>query len=104
MRTINPVWEEGFIFFISNPDSDALDLKVLDAKTESELCLLNYNISNLSNKENLEILQQPFRLAKGTAESKLMWSLHLKARYIFIIISFIFYFCRFSKMRTWRNI
>ncbi|XP_023313110.1 extended synaptotagmin-2-like isoform X2 [Anoplophora glabripennis] len=78
MRTINPVWEEGFIFFVSNPDSDALDLRIVDAKTESELCSLSYNISNLSNKENLEILQQPFRLGKGTPESKIVWSLHLK--------------------------
>lgn len=63
---------------MSNPDSDALDLKVVDAKTENELGSLCYNISNLSTKENLEILQQPFRFSKGTSESKIVWSLHLK--------------------------
>ncbi|KAJ8965165.1 hypothetical protein NQ314_004308 [Rhamnusium bicolor] len=78
MRTVNPVWEEGFIFFVSNPDSESLDLKIVDTKTDQELCLLSYNISNLSNKENLEIVQQPFRLFKGTPDSKIEWSLHLK--------------------------
>ncbi|KAJ8920619.1 hypothetical protein NQ315_004758 [Exocentrus adspersus] len=78
MRTVNPVWEEGFIFLVSNPDSDALELRVTDAKSENELCSLCYNISNLSNKERLEIVQQPFTLTKGSLESKIVWSLHLR--------------------------
>lgn len=78
MRTLNPVWEESFLFLVSNPDSDYLNLKVMDLKTESLLGEVNYNLSLLSNKNELQVLKEPVRLYNGNSESKLVWSLHLK--------------------------
>ncbi|KAJ8961097.1 hypothetical protein NQ318_008773 [Aromia moschata] len=77
VKTINPVWEEGFIFFVKNPDADFMDLSIIDEKTETQLCSLSYNLNNLSNKENLEIVEQPFRL-ENTPNSTISWSLQLK--------------------------
>ncbi|XP_057654404.1 extended synaptotagmin-2-like isoform X2 [Diorhabda carinulata] len=78
MRTVNPVWEEGFIFMVANPDSDYLNLKIFDAKTEAELTEVSYNVSGLCDKENLEIEKESLRLEFGRTDCKLIWSLHLK--------------------------
>ncbi|CAG9823458.1 unnamed protein product [Phaedon cochleariae] len=78
MRTVNPVWEEGFIFLVGNPDSDYLVLKIIDSKTEAELNEITYRIGQLSNEENLEITNESMRLESGKNDSKLIWSLHLK--------------------------
>ncbi|XP_074035677.1 extended synaptotagmin-2 isoform X2 [Leptinotarsa decemlineata] len=78
MRTANPVWEESFIFLVGNPDSDYLNLKIIDSKTGTELNEINYNLSLLSNKDNLEVVKEPIRLESGRNDCKLIWSLHLK--------------------------
>ncbi|XP_028155501.2 extended synaptotagmin-3 isoform X1 [Diabrotica virgifera virgifera] len=78
MRTVNPVWEESFIFMLTNPDSDYLNLKIFDAKTEAELSEISYNISSICTKDNLEVEKEVLRLEYGKSDRKLIWSLHLK--------------------------
>ncbi|KAG5886715.1 hypothetical protein JTB14_030781 [Gonioctena quinquepunctata] len=78
MRTTNPVWEESFIFLVGNPDSDYLNLKIIDSKTETELNEINYNLSTLSSKENLKVEKEMVRLENGRNDCKLILSLHLK--------------------------
>ncbi|CAH1966610.1 unnamed protein product [Acanthoscelides obtectus] len=77
-RSINPVWEEGIILFINNPEEDCLNIKIVDAKTETDLYEFFYDISNLSQCDGLEFIKEPVRLDYGNAEVKLIWSLHLK--------------------------
>ncbi|CAH1098442.1 unnamed protein product [Psylliodes chrysocephalus] len=78
MRTVSPVWEDSFIFMVSNPDSDYLNLKIFDAKTDAELNEISFNLSSLCDKENLEIEQEKLRLEYGRNECRLILSLHLK--------------------------
>nr|XP_022907174.1 extended synaptotagmin-2 isoform X1 [Onthophagus taurus] len=77
-RTSDPVWEEGFTFLVTNPETDTLYIKIMDQKTGNELGLLNLNLSMLADKPNLEIQRQPFGLLKGDHNSKIIMSMHLR--------------------------
>nr|CAI5866185.1 unnamed protein product [Callosobruchus analis] len=77
-RSINPVWEEGFILFVNDPDRDCMNVKIVDAKTETDLYEFFYDVSNLSQCDGLEFVREPVRLDCGNADVKLVWSLHLK--------------------------
>nr|CAH7737023.1 unnamed protein product [Callosobruchus chinensis] len=77
-RSINPVWEEGFILFVNDPERDCMNVKIVDAKTETDLYEFFYDIGNLSQCDGLEFVREPVRLDCGNADIKLVWSLHLK--------------------------
>ncbi|XP_074032959.1 extended synaptotagmin-like protein 2 [Leptinotarsa decemlineata] len=78
MRTIHPVWEEGFTFLLPNPENDTLLLSVMDQKTGTEIGHLNFKIKSLSDKTNLEMYKEPFSLLRAGPESKVVWSLCLR--------------------------
>ncbi|CAG9863139.1 unnamed protein product [Phyllotreta striolata] len=78
MRTIHPVWEDSFIFMVTNPDSEYLNLKIFDNKTDAELNDISYNLSSICEKENLEVEKESLRLESGRSECRLIISLHLK--------------------------
>ncbi|CAH0557885.1 unnamed protein product [Brassicogethes aeneus] len=78
MRTIHPVWEQGFTFLVPNPESHSLYLSVMDQKTNSEIGQLTFKISSLAQKENLENKKEPFTLLKSGPEAKIVWSMHLR--------------------------
>ncbi|XP_056640030.1 extended synaptotagmin-2 isoform X1 [Diorhabda sublineata] len=78
MRTINPVWEEGFTFLINNPENDTLFLSVMDQKTSSEIGQLNLKIKTIASKQDLVMNKEPFSLLKSGPESKVIWSIHLR--------------------------
>lgn len=78
MRTIHPVWEQGFTFLVSNPENDSIFLTIMDQKTNTEIGNLVYKIKNLGNRTNLEISKEPFTLQKAGAESKVVMSMHLR--------------------------
>ncbi|CAG9823459.1 unnamed protein product [Phaedon cochleariae] len=78
MRTIHPVWEEGFTFLTSNPENDLLFLSIMDQKTNTEIGQLNFKLKTIVNKNNLEIKKEPFSLLKSGPDSKVVWSMHLR--------------------------
>lgn len=78
MRTCDPVWEQGFLFLVANPESDTLYVTFVDQKTGQELGSLAYNVSALADKKGLKISSQPFPLAKSGPESKIVISMRLK--------------------------
>lgn len=78
MRSPDPVWEEGFLFLVTDPSNDTLHVKIMDKKTGHDIGQLDYPLKNLLLKEALEINKQPFKLNKSGPDSKLVWSLHLK--------------------------
>lgn len=78
MRTDCPVWEQGFTFLVGNPDNDTLQLKIMDQKTEKEIGRFTYILSALLEKQNLEIVSQPFQLQKSGPESKITMSMSLR--------------------------
>lgn len=78
MRTDEPVWEQGFTFLVGNPDNDTLQLKIMDQKTDKEIGRFTYILSALLEKQNLEIVSQPFQLQKSGPESKITMSMSLR--------------------------
>lgn len=78
MRTDAPIWEQGFTFLVANPDNDALQLRIVDQKTDKELGRFTYTLRALLEKTGMEIVSQPFQLQKSGAESKLTMSLALR--------------------------
>lgn len=78
MRTIHPVWEQGYTFLISHPENQSLYLSIMDQKTSSEIGQLTYKINSLCTKPYLEISKEPFALLKSGPESKIIWSMHLR--------------------------
>lgn len=77
-RTDQPVWEQGFTFLVGNPENDTLQVKIIDQKTEKELGQFTYILSTLLNKNDLQVVSQPFQLHKSGPNSKITMSLALK--------------------------
>lgn len=91
MRTIHPVWEEGFTFLVANPDNDSLFINIVDQKTGNEIGQLIYKLKNLANKANLVISKEPYTLLKAGPESKVVMSMHLRVslrRYTYFRVIF----------------
>lgn len=83
MRTIHPVWEEGYTFFVPNPENDSFYLNIIDKKTNSDIGQFTFKIKSLSDKSNLQIIKEPFTLLKSGPESKIVLSMHLRVSCIF---------------------
>ncbi|KAH1014094.1 extended synaptotagmin-3 [Dendroctonus ponderosae] len=78
MRTIHPVWEEGYTFLVANPENDSFYLNVIDKKTNSDIGQFVFKIKSLSDKSNLQVIKEPFTLLKSGPESKIVLSMHLR--------------------------
>ena len=77
LRSSDPIWEQGFTFLISNPETGILHIKITDEKTGLIIGEMSYNISLLLKQNNLEIPQQPYDLQMAEADSKLILSMSL---------------------------
>lgn len=77
LRSCDPIWEQGFTFLVSNPETSVLHIKITDEKTGSIVGEMSYKISLLMNKDNLEIAQQPYDLQMADTDSKLVLSMSL---------------------------
>lgn len=76
-RSCDPVWEQGFTFLVSNPETGVLHIKIIDEKTAITIGEMSYNLSLLLEKSNLEVMQQPYDLQKAEVDSKLVLSMTL---------------------------
>lgn len=77
-RTDIPVWEQGFIMLVGNPEHDKLELKIKDKKTDRDLGEFSYPLNTLLSKPNLELVSQPFQLQKANTTSSITLSLKLR--------------------------
>ncbi|XP_014605357.1 PREDICTED: extended synaptotagmin-2 isoform X2 [Polistes canadensis] len=77
LRSCDPVWEQGFTFLVSNPESSIMHIQIFDEKTNMTVGEMSYKISLLTEKDNLEVTQQPFDLQMAEADSKLVLSMSL---------------------------
>ncbi|XP_076750730.1 extended synaptotagmin-like protein 2 isoform X2 [Xylocopa sonorina] len=77
LRSCDPVWEQGFTFLVSNPETGILHIKITDEKTGMIVGEMSYNISLLLKQNNLEISQQPYDLQMAEVDSKLILSMSL---------------------------
>ncbi|XP_035739054.1 extended synaptotagmin-1-like isoform X1 [Vespa mandarinia] len=77
LRSCDPVWEQGFTFLVSNPESSIMHIKIIDEKTIMIIGEMSYKISLLIEKDNLEVGQQPYDLQMAETDSKLVLSMSL---------------------------
>ncbi|XP_043675721.1 extended synaptotagmin-1 isoform X2 [Vespula pensylvanica] len=77
LRSCDPVWEQGFTFLVSNPESSIMHIKINDEKTTMIVGEMSYKISSLIEKDNLEVTQQPYDLQMAETDSKLVLSMSL---------------------------
>ncbi|XP_066603635.1 extended synaptotagmin-2 isoform X2 [Prorops nasuta] len=77
LRSCDPVWEKGFTFLVSNPETGVLHIKLTDEKTGLIVGEMHFNITTLMEKKNLEIARQPYDLQKADRESRIVMSLSL---------------------------
>ncbi|XP_072755088.1 extended synaptotagmin-2 isoform X3 [Anoplolepis gracilipes] len=77
LRSCDPVWEQGYTFLVSNPETGVLYIKIIDEKTAMTVGEMSYNLSLLLEKNNLEVTQQPYDLQMAEADSKLVLSMSL---------------------------
>ncbi|CAL7948734.1 unnamed protein product [Xylocopa violacea] len=77
LRSCDPVWEQGFTFLVSNPETGILHIKITDEKTGMIVGEMSYNISLLLKQNNFEISQQPYDLQMAEVDSKLILSMSL---------------------------
>lgn len=80
-HTIDPVWEQGFVFLVPKPEQDILQMTVMDKTTGHVLTQFSYKIVDLMDKANLEISKVEFDMTDG--ESKVVLSLQLRVRKVF---------------------
>lgn len=78
LRSSNPVWEQGFTLLVSNPETNTLHAKILDAKTATQLGIFTYNLSTLLKMTNLETKLQPYDLQKSGSDTKVVLSMALR--------------------------
>ncbi|XP_018315967.1 extended synaptotagmin-2 isoform X2 [Mycetomoellerius zeteki] len=76
-RSCDPVWERGFTFLVSNPETGILHIKIIDEKTAMTVGEMSYNLSLLLEKSDLKVMQQPYDLQKAEVDSKLVLSMTL---------------------------
>ena len=72
----HPVYEEGFVFLVNNPELDHLNLKVYDNRTKTELGGLRLSLANLLGRQGMEYFNQPFKLKKSATEATI--TIHLQ--------------------------
>jgi len=75
----NPIYEEGFIFLVKNPEVDDLHVVVYDEKTKATLGQLKIPLASLMRRSGMEYFNQPFKLKNSGHESSI--TLHLKLHY-----------------------
>jgi len=76
LYTRNPVYEQGFVLLVQNPDVDELHLKVYDLKSKYDLGFLRIALADLLRRNGMEYFKQPFKLKKSGIESNI--TLHLQ--------------------------
>lgn len=78
MRNDQPVWEQGYTFLVSNPENDTIQFKIVDQKTTQTLGTLTYIISQLLQRDTMDIRSQPFQLQNSGPDSRLLMSMSLR--------------------------
>lgn len=81
-ETDAPVWEQGFTFFVPNPEHDTLKVRVVGKKSHKkdviEMGHFMYPISELLTQNDMQIILRSFPLRNSNPTSKVTMSLALK--------------------------
>lgn len=81
-ETDAPVWEQGFVFLVANPEHETLLIRIAgknpDEKNGDKLGEFTFKISELLTQNNLQMVMQSYQLKKSGPTSKIIMSLALK--------------------------
>jgi Ca2+-dependent lipid-binding protein len=77
-KTINPLWQEKFTFFMSHPEQQQLKIEAKDDNTKRSLGTCTISIGPILSERNLELYQQQFSLNLGTHQSPLVITVRLR--------------------------
>lgn len=81
-ETDSPVWEQGFVFLVGNPEHDSLQIRVAgknpDEKHGDNLGQFTFQINELLTQNDLQMVMQSYQLKKSGPTSKITMSLALK--------------------------
>ncbi|XP_053324430.1 extended synaptotagmin-2 isoform X2 [Spea bombifrons] len=80
-KTIEPVWEQTFTFFVHNPKRQALEVEVKDDFHQSSMGNLRIPLSQLLNSEDLTINQR-FQLNNSGPNSTIKMKIALRILYV----------------------
>lgn len=68
--TNNPVFEQGFVFMVVNPDADDLHVKIVDTrKDDSVLAYTTVRSSDIIARPKMELSSQPINLKGASSDS-----------------------------------
>lgn len=76
----SPIWEESFSFLVNNPESESMELELIDTKAKQSLGVHTYSLKKLLKYPDMKVTQEPLELLlKGHEHStKLKCSLRLR--------------------------
>ncbi|XP_043212345.1 extended synaptotagmin-2-like [Amphibalanus amphitrite] len=77
-RTLDPVWEEGFSFPVSNPLTQSLTLEIVDSTTDRRLGHLQLEVKDLLREQDLQVHETPYQLKDSGPVSKIILSAQLR--------------------------
>ncbi|KAM5157682.1 extended synaptotagmin-2 isoform 1-T1 [Mantella aurantiaca] len=80
-KTIEPVWEQTFTFFVHNPKRQDLEIEVKDEYHQSSMGNLKIPLSQLLSSENMTINQR-FQLNNSGPNSTLKMKIALRILYV----------------------
>ncbi|XP_057654257.1 extended synaptotagmin-2-like [Diorhabda carinulata] len=75
-HTCDPMWEQGFSICVPNPETDSLNLAIIDKESETKLGQLTYHIKDLFRCPDMQISKEEFNLTNSSG--KIVISLQLR--------------------------
>lgn len=92
-HTCDPVWEQGFLLPVRHPESDTLNLSIIDKSSETILGNMIYNLRNLLDMPELQVSKTVFFLSD---HGKIILSLQLRVSWTLYKNIHLLYFPQFN--------
>uniref|UniRef100_A0A0M3HRP9 Extended synaptotagmin-2 n=1 Tax=Ascaris lumbricoides TaxID=6252 RepID=A0A0M3HRP9_ASCLU len=78
IKTVNPLFQCKFIFFVRHPEGQELIIEAIDDGTRRSLGDMTLPLKSLLSEPNLEFFQQTFSLAQGVHQSPIVLTVRLR--------------------------
>jgi hypothetical protein len=78
VKTVNPLFQTKFLFFVKQPEGQELKLKAIDDGTRRELGDLTIPLYGVLKQPNMELYQHTFQLVQGIHNSSIVVTIRLR--------------------------
>ncbi|KAK5964928.1 Extended synaptotagmin-2 [Trichostrongylus colubriformis] len=79
VKTVNPLFQSKFMFFVRNPEGQELKFEAIDDGTRRSLGAFTIPLSQLINEPQMEYYQHTFMLTLGVHQSPIVVTVRLRA-------------------------